>query len=98
MIERAVIRSPSGKLDLDLPTEPGLQPSPSRPSATSKPQTDGDIIPEEEMRRRECENILTALRKTNWQIYGSGGAAELLGIKSTTLASRIKKMGLKKAE
>ena len=30
------------------------------------------------------------------KIYGTGGAAELLGVKPTTLVSRIQKMGLKK--
>ncbi len=39
---------------------------------------------------------LAALQRTNLRIYGQGGAAELLGIKATTLSSRIKTMGLKK--
>jgi transcriptional regulator with GAF, ATPase, and Fis domain len=30
-------------------------------------------------------------------VYGEGGAANLLGLKPTTLASRIKKLGLKRA-
>ncbi|MGP8200504.1 MAG: hypothetical protein ACLQU4_13490 [Limisphaerales bacterium] len=38
----------------------------------------------------------TALRKTNWKIKGADGAAELLGLKPTTLVTRIKKMGLKR--
>ena len=35
------------------------------------------------------------LEKTGWKIQGPDGAAELLGVKPTTLISRIKKMGLK---
>ena len=38
-------------------------------------------------------NITMALRQTDWKIYGTGGAAELLGLKPTTLLSRIKKNG-----
>jgi len=48
------------------------------------------------LRQREGENIGAALNATNWKIYGAGGAAELLGIKPTTLMSRIKRFGLKK--
>ena len=43
-----------------------------------------------EIRTLERENMIAALRATNYKVYGSGGAAELLGIKPTTLASRIK--------
>ena len=53
-----------------------------------------DIIPEAEMKRRERENLQNALRRARGKIYGPGGAAELLGVKPTTLASRIKKLGL----
>ncbi|MCH8144779.1 MAG: hypothetical protein IIA55_08695 [Gemmatimonadetes bacterium] len=48
------------------------------------------------MRRRERENLLAALRQTNWRIYGPSGAADLLGVKPTTLTSRVKKMGLER--
>ena len=39
-----------------------------------------------------------ALVKSGWRIHGPGGAAELLGVKPTTLISRMKKMGLKRPE
>jgi hypothetical protein len=35
------------------------------------------------------------LEAANWRIKGSGGAAELLGVKSTTLLSRMNKWALK---
>ena len=57
-----------------------------------------EVVSDAEMKRRECENILAALRQTGWRIRGPGGAAELLDIKSTTLASRIKKLGLKRPQ
>ncbi|MFQ5483349.1 MAG: helix-turn-helix domain-containing protein [Nitrospinaceae bacterium] len=42
------------------------------------------------------QQILAALEKTNWKIYGPRGAAEFLRIKPTTLAYRIKKLGIQK--
>ena len=41
-------------------------------------------------------SVCCRLQKTGWKIKGADGAAELLGIKPTTLLSRIKKMGLQK--
>jgi hydrogenase-4 transcriptional activator len=48
------------------------------------------------MKRRERENLVAALERTGWKVYGAEGAAELLGIRPTTLASRISRMGLKR--
>jgi transcriptional regulator with GAF, ATPase, and Fis domain len=50
------------------------------------------VLSKQEMRRREKENILKALGQSKGKIYGPDGAAAILGIKPTTLASRIKKM------
>jgi hypothetical protein len=36
-------------------------------------------------------NITIAARHTDWKMYGTGGAAELLGLKTNTRLSRIKK-------
>jgi transcriptional regulator with GAF, ATPase, and Fis domain len=48
------------------------------------------------VRRRERENLLAILQKTRWKIKGVDGAAELLGVKATTLVARMKKMGFKR--
>lgn len=40
-------------------------------------------------------HIRKILEKTNGKIHGSGGAAEILGIKSTTLRARMDKLGIK---
>jgi DNA-binding NtrC family response regulator len=44
----------------------------------------------------EREYILSVLKKSNGKIWGAGGAAELLQIPPTTLASKMKKLGIKK--
>lgn len=55
-------------------------------------QKAGTILTDAELRHQVRENILAALKRTKWKISGEGGAAELLGVKPTTLASRMKKM------
>ncbi|WP_300161030.1 sigma 54-interacting transcriptional regulator [Solidesulfovibrio sp.] len=52
------------------------------------------ILTENELRDLEKTNMEEALRQTNWRIYGSRGAARLLGINPTTLISRLKKLGI----
>ena len=44
----------------------------------------------------ERENLHRALRRTRWKIGGPDGAAELLGIRPTTLTSRLKKLGVER--
>ena len=44
----------------------------------------------------ERAHILSVLAKTDWRIAGKYGAAELLGLKRTTLLSKIKKLGIKR--
>ncbi|HEX6565866.1 MAG TPA: hypothetical protein VF020_16375 [Chthoniobacterales bacterium] len=53
-----------------------------------------EFLTDAEFRRRERENLFIVLQKRGWKIKGAHGAAELLGIKPTTLISRIEKMGL----
>jgi transcriptional regulator with GAF, ATPase, and Fis domain len=43
-----------------------------------------------ELKDLERENVIAALRATNYKVHGADGAAQLLGVKPTTLASRIK--------
>ncbi|MCK5421138.1 MAG: hydrogenase, partial [Deltaproteobacteria bacterium] len=94
VIERAIITSRSGGLRFDLPQgEASLY---SRNPSLADSGDGRAVIPETEMKQRERGNVVAALNQCGWKIYGPGGAAELLGIKPTTLTSRIKKMGLKR--
>jgi transcriptional regulator with GAF, ATPase, and Fis domain len=47
------------------------------------------------MKQLERDNIAAALRHAGGKIYGSDGAARLLGMKPTTLLSRLVRLGLK---
>jgi transcriptional regulator with GAF, ATPase, and Fis domain len=44
----------------------------------------------------ECEHILRVLRETKGQIGGNDGAAQRLGLKRTTLNSKLKKLGIER--
>ena len=44
----------------------------------------------------ERNYILSVLDKCNWKVAGDGGAAEILGLKVSTLTSKIKKLGIKR--
>ncbi|RRQ21305.1 sigma 54-interacting transcriptional regulator [Thiohalobacter thiocyanaticus] len=92
VIERAVILARDGRLRLDIHTndapEPGARPP--QPGGTTRIQT------RDELRRQELDNIIVALRHCNGKVFGKGGAAELLEVKPTTLASRIKNLGIER--
>jgi transcriptional regulator with GAF, ATPase, and Fis domain len=93
--ERAAITSQGRMLHLILPNvdEPGNL---HQATSVDLEPDESVVVSEAEMRRRERQNIITALKKCNWKIYGSDGAAQLLGIKPTTLSSRIKKLKISK--
>ncbi|RFM27900.1 response regulator [Deminuibacter soli] len=44
----------------------------------------------------EKSHILAVLKKCNGRIRGNGGAAEILGVPPTTLASKMKKLGIRR--
>jgi formate hydrogenlyase transcriptional activator len=46
----------------------------------------------------ERMHVLAVLEKTGWRISGRGGAAEILGLKRTTLQAKIKKLGIKRSQ
>ena len=97
VIERAIILSQGGSLKFDLPGNDALlstnltneaEPNTDNQSSTT-PYTENERI------ARDKENIIRALELCDNKISGAGGAAELLGIKPTTLASRLKNMDIR---
>ncbi len=98
VIEPAVITSQCGALQIDLPGPGKADQSPWRSVTGAGPANESDVTPDAEMQRRKHDNVLAALQRSDWRVRGPGGAAELLGVKPTTLISRIKKMGLKELD
>ena len=48
------------------------------------------------MHEAEKQHIISVLNTTNWKVSGEKGAANLLGLKATTLESRMKKLEIKR--
>ena len=88
-VERAVIASRLGSLQLEIPG------AGQESSARSGSREESEVILDKEMNRRARDNMLAALKRSGGKIYGPGGAAELLGIRPSTLNTRVKKLGLK---
>jgi PAS domain S-box-containing protein len=85
-VERAVILSRGGPLHFDLAESDATRDPVARSTHAATPPV---LLTRQEMKRQEHDGIVAALKQTGGKIFGLGGAAELLGMKPTTLASRI---------
>jgi transcriptional regulator with GAF, ATPase, and Fis domain/lipopolysaccharide biosynthesis regulator YciM len=83
IMERAVLLSSDNQLEIQLPAE--IQMKSEHPFA--------DLPSLEEMQRRYIKHVL---EHTGGKIAGTGGAAQLLGLKRTSLYSRMKILEMKK--
>jgi transcriptional regulator with GAF, ATPase, and Fis domain len=93
VVERAVITARGGPVSFELPSSRDARSGSDRPDHP----TVGPVRTDDELRDAEQANLLAALNKTRWKVYGRGGAAELLGMKPGTLAARMKKLGLRRS-
>ncbi len=97
VIERAVILSGGETLRLDL-SLPEAQLAAAAPIAAtaaapgSPPAAVRPVLTETQMREQQRSNLVAALEVANWRIAGKGGAAELLGIRPSTLTDRMKSL------
>jgi formate hydrogenlyase transcriptional activator len=96
VIERAVILCQGSELQVDSVLRESMSRRSDEQLRAAANDSDGTVFSKDEIDRLERRNILAALEKTNWKIYGPGGAAEMLGVKPTTLAARVTRMGLKR--
>jgi len=94
VIERAVILSPGNVLRLDL-SMPNMRVARQAQVAPVAERITG-ILTENEMREYQRKNLIAALQETNWRVSGPDGAAELLGVRPTTLADRIRVFDIKR--
>jgi transcriptional regulator with GAF, ATPase, and Fis domain len=85
IIEHALIAG-DGELAISLPN--------SEPAMTARDQITPELLLLEDLERLERMIIVRELESADWQIYGKAGAAERLGIPATTLASRMKRLGI----
>jgi len=87
VIERAVILSQGKVLRLDL-SMPGHQPQ--HPESLTDEGNEDEILTDKQIKELQRTNLIRALERTNWKVSGAGGAAELLGVRPTTLADRVR--------
>lgn len=92
VIERAVITSQGSALRVLDRLEP------SRPSGEQQVErVEKEVAPTvRALGEMERDHILHALQKTGWRVEGSAGAAEILGINSSTLRGRMRKHGIRR--
>lgn len=83
VIERAVILSRHPVLKIEPPTGP----------AGSAPAANPGLVT---LAESERGHILRVLEATGWRIRGAAGAAEILGLKPSTLESRMAKLGIRR--
>ena len=81
-IERAVVISSGNAIELHMPME----------GTSDKSNPFSDLPTMEELQRRYIRHVIS---KAGGKIGGKGGAADILGMKRTSLNSRIKKLGLR---
>jgi len=94
VIERAVITSRDGRLNLDR-----ALPESRKVTATEAVSPEGRakrVRTAKELTELERSNLVAALEATGWRVAGDGGTAQLLGMKPTTLSSRMKALGLER--
>ena len=92
LVERAVIWADNGVLPNPLSSANDIgSGQPDLLRTVASPFNAPDVIlTDRECRERERANLMKALHRSNGRIYGEGGAAELLEINPTTLASRLR--------
>jgi len=88
VIERAVLLTQGSVLNVPF-SELDFQTPDNQLAASPPPQ---EYAPDED----ECSRIIRVLKETNGVIAGPRGAARRLGIKRTTLISRMKRLGIDK--
>jgi formate hydrogenlyase transcriptional activator len=100
LLERAVLLSPGKELRVPLSelkgtaqAAAGADSSSSFTSLTTSTSLNSPISTLEEAER---QHILRALKQTQWRIAGPRGAANILGMKRTTLQARMRKLGIRR--
>jgi chemotaxis protein methyltransferase CheR len=98
VIERAAIVTQGSQLQLADRLAERAKVDSLKAERTAAPSNDviptnGNFTTLEELERRY---ILSVLEKTHWRIHGKNGAADILGLNSNTLRSRLQKLGIKR--
>jgi len=91
VIERQTIVSRDGRVSFHEVLAPS---APSSGPVSSTSQCQPEPTADKDWERQMKLNAISVLKRTAGKVSGEGGAAQLLGLKPTTLASRLKKWGV----
>lgn len=94
VIERAVISSTGGRLRLDLAVPSAF--SEDQPATATPILNSSEFVTLNEFKELEKANIIAALEHSQWKVWGPNGAANLLGAKESSLAYKMKILGIGK--
>ena len=92
IIERQIILAQSNKINFDF-----LAKDKAKIKAKVSTLSSNNLFNVQQQKSLEKKNLENALQHAKGKIYGEDGAAALLGLKPTTLASQLKKYGINKA-
>jgi formate hydrogenlyase transcriptional activator len=92
-LERTIILWQGGPVAFDLPGSGGNGTG-TRAKLTEK---NAALTTRDELKRQERQAIIDALKEANGKVSGPGGAAQLLGMKPSTLSSRISSLGINRS-
>ena len=95
VIERAVITSQDGQLNLDRAL-PETIPPPSVEEVMSNEFSNPRVRTIDELQELERVNLIQALESSGWRVAGENGAASLLKMNPSTLTSRMKALGIRR--
>jgi formate hydrogenlyase transcriptional activator len=106
VVERAVVLARGPVLEIDAEFLPRAQKAANAGAAASPPHAlyAKSAVPtaapaaNETLEASQRRHIVEALEAAQWQVEGATGAAARLGINASTLRSRMKKLGIRRAE
>jgi transcriptional regulator with GAF, ATPase, and Fis domain len=109
VLERAMVLAGAEGDELRLELRRPHQPSTSPPASSTRFRAtesrgfglrtgpaDDEVLEESSLRELERSNVLRALTRCDWRIAGERGAARLLGLSPSTLAYRMKQLGIER--
>ena len=95
VLERALITARGGRIDLGMVIPGEVVPGMASGSETASARLEeARVLSAAELRDFERANIVKALEQCAWKVSGAQGAGALLGMKPTTLSSRMKALGI----
>lgn len=99
IIERAFIlglKKNRLELDLSLPGPNAMLPIKGQEQPSDLDEQKRNYLTYREFSEFERKNLIAALEEAQWKLSGKGGAADLLGLKPSTLASKLTALNITK--